>query len=300
MKIYICTTAITRPEIHNILISSMKKYLKNHNNNITWIINIDEIPNTTTYESTKTNFENSIKEHLEMINVEFLPKNENPSFFKAVKNLLNKVDQYITNDDIVFWLEDDWKFRKTNYTINYHIPLMDANTYLTLYTRGMIGYLAPSLIGYNIFKLYLNIINNQIDDHDPENLIVEMIRKQNNTFDIIIMNHEKSILDHGFTVLNGMIKRHLTKYHKLKITSGLLTNSENCCINIFCGSLYDNLIAKYNDCQHVFVTKVESKNKYKIIIPHVWIIHDIGIKWRSDKNISKWENGTATLTTYKI
>ncbi len=79
-----------------------------------------------------------------------------------------------------------------------------------------------------------------------------------------------------------------------------MLNSQNCCVNILGGSLYDQLIAKYVDCPNIFATKVEYKNKYKIIIPHAWIIHDIGIKWRTEKNICKWENGKTTLTTYKI
>ena len=70
-RLFIATTALNRPDLHNKIIPDWLKFLKELELEIIWIINIDCIDKLHfTYEETVENF----KKLLTGINVVFLPK----------------------------------------------------------------------------------------------------------------------------------------------------------------------------------------------------------------------------------
>lgn len=119
-KLIICTTAICRPEIHNICIPKVSDVLELLvGYNIYWIINIDNYSaHGITQEQTKNNFDLIISNKI----TKFFSLPTESSHPGAVNNIVNiiKSNNLLHDDNLYFWLEDDWKI---DYEFNPNIIL---------------------------------------------------------------------------------------------------------------------------------------------------------------------------------
>ena len=107
--IYIGTTAINRPDLHKNMFKLNNKFFKNYKEDICWVINIDVIDRLSfTYEETKNNYIECIKNVLPNCKIIFIKQNENPSFTMAVKNICKEISTMFKENDNLFWFEDDW------------------------------------------------------------------------------------------------------------------------------------------------------------------------------------------------
>jgi hypothetical protein len=168
--IYICTTAINRPDLHKYVFEQNSMFLKSKYN-FTWIINIDCVSNLNfNYDETKDNYINCINSlDQKNKNITILPKNGNPSFTRAVKNLCEYCKGIMKSGDILFWFEDDWIIKNNKYNIDHFIEKMNDDTVFHLYQKCKIENLYPMLRGYNFAKMLFSIVEKiPYETKDPE------------------------------------------------------------------------------------------------------------------------------------
>ena len=170
----IITTAITRPELHNISFTNYKEYLPN-NISILWIINIDYVDhgNNDAKESlkeTQNNIENIYKNT--KIDFHFI-LNEIGNFNNAVRNVtccaMDFISKYTKN---ILYLEDDWYINKQFNIIKLMNKNIDA---IRLYcTNNNVTYnsFQPSLLKplFWFFMFYQSLNNNKDKTIDPEKI----------------------------------------------------------------------------------------------------------------------------------
>jgi hypothetical protein len=187
-KLIICTTAITRGLYHRdsieLIYVILNKYLSNYE--VIHIVNIDQ--------PTKLINHFSISQTIELLN-NIIPKNitkviiENklPSFLSAFKNIMHKIEELNLNseDNIFWWLEDDWQPRR-DYNINNFLELLFLkNSALNFSEKSNLGsFRAGPLMSGSYFVNYFNIekIGVMNQTCDPEKQVVRWlsgIRKKN-------------------------------------------------------------------------------------------------------------------------
>jgi hypothetical protein len=168
--IYICTTAINRPDLHTFVFEQNKNFF-NSNLEFTWIINIDCVSNLeSTYDETKENYIKCI-ENIEQQNkkVIILPQSEQPSFTRAVKKICEYCQKIMKSGDILFWFEDDWIIKNEKYNIEHFINNMNDDIAFHLYQKCKIENLYPILRGYNLAKLFFQLVEKiPFETKDPE------------------------------------------------------------------------------------------------------------------------------------
>jgi hypothetical protein len=89
------TTAINRPDLHNIVLPKWKKLLLNSDKRLKWFINIDVLEYLNeSYENTKKNFEILLDDsRIELI----ILGQQNDKFLGACKNLSENIKTYVEN-----------------------------------------------------------------------------------------------------------------------------------------------------------------------------------------------------------
>tara|TARA_Y100001970_G_scaffold285211_1_gene404311 strand:- start:1694 stop:2740 length:1047 start_codon:yes stop_codon:yes gene_type:complete len=138
-NLYILTTAINRPDLHNNSIGHMySNYLNNEKddilkrwNRVIHIINIDKPPNNKldhiTQQMTAENFRNIIPEWVEINFI--IPNPETSSLLNAYKNLMTylKINNGLDINHNYWWLEDDWYIHPPKDIFLRVIPLFKKN-----------------------------------------------------------------------------------------------------------------------------------------------------------------------------
>lgn len=114
-KLIICTTALSRKELHKTvfpkyidLFNQMENFEKY------WIINIDkpkQLPFLNTQEESVEYFNTIIPKNIQLHTI----VTDNACFMTAVANIVNKIKQLDIIPDLVFWLEDDWEVVDTSF-----------------------------------------------------------------------------------------------------------------------------------------------------------------------------------------
>lgn len=180
--IIIGTTAINRPELHNLIINEWCEWItKDRDYKVIWFINIDIIENLkSSLEETQYNYERLLKEKVDEIYFLNHPENKG-NFFEACKRLAINIKEYVKkiddidleNDIKIVWLEDDWKLNiNTNIEFKYLINNYSTKSScinLTFIRRNYIWALAPCIISFNLFnKLHYNAWILQEQKIDPE------------------------------------------------------------------------------------------------------------------------------------
>lgn len=178
-NIIIGTTSINRPILHSDIITDWYNWINNVDKNIyniDWFINIDYIETlNSSIKETRDNYKNIIKD----INTHFLDSCEKKgNFLNACKKISTNIEKYVEDNKlnkdnvIIIWLEDDWKLRNNNISLNELINLYLSNlTYinLTFIRLNYIHALAPSIISYNLWsQIHLVAWKNQKNNIDPE------------------------------------------------------------------------------------------------------------------------------------
>jgi len=183
MNIVIATTSINRPELHNDIFPDWLKWIGNVKGNIYWFINIDIINElSSTFEETKINYENIVKNLNYKLTIFFFKCDKNiGNFLNACKRLSENIYLFIENlHDCkitkIIWLEDDWKLNINNcIDINELISMYSGNMTtinLTFIRNNYIHALAPSIISYDLWKsLHYLGWKQQTETIDPEHCL---------------------------------------------------------------------------------------------------------------------------------
>jgi len=168
--IYICTTAINRPDLHSQVFINNKHFFTNSEYEYTWIINIDFIDYLPySYEETKNNYIQLIDDYNINSNIIICDKSDNSSFMKAAKKIASVCSKTFQQGDFLLWLEDDWLIENKKYHIDQIMNHMNEYTVFNLYCKCKISNLYPMIRGYKMASLLLTIFSQMPEtSRDPE------------------------------------------------------------------------------------------------------------------------------------
>ena len=185
-NLFILTTAIIRPDIHKKgishfidLVSSSNKLIKKFKN-INFIINLDNVGKKDSKENIKL-----LKKNNNKVNINIFENKKNPCFLNAFTKVYLECDKIQNSNDnnIFFWLEDDWYITKDNF-INYLEKeiisfINDDNQYLMAVNWKPSG--PPFLFKQFYFNELIYHINNELDKNknDPEHIMKNLWKKVN-------------------------------------------------------------------------------------------------------------------------
>ena len=223
----ILTTAIIRPEIHIKSFTSLKTFI-NKSLNIYWIINLDFV---NVFSNSKLEINDKIIEtslYNTSITIKYLFKNysnikfkflfnKHGNFNKAVRNLLIEIEQIIDNIKYgILYLEDDWIITKNSNNINYYLKNLEENKNTIIGYRfsflkccGNRASFRPSVWSISGFKdIFIKAFKeNDTIDADPENILIEFWKKNNNK-QFLCLKDELNVIDIGraWAQQKGIIK----------------------------------------------------------------------------------------------
>ena len=255
-NIYIIgTTAINRPDLHNIVIPKWKKWLLESCGKIKWFINIDILDILQdSYEITKKNFENLLEDS--KIELVILEQQYN-KFLGACKNLSENIKNYVENNNLdknnlkIIWLEDDWDLIEDPPKFSELEKYCFGKTHLNLsgIKNNYIWALAPSILTYEFWvNIFYVAWKNQNIDQCPEKSI-------GNYYQSKYCNHENT---QNIILLREKIEQQVLKDMIFKNTKIV------------------NLNQDYISNQEILFIK---------LFPY--ITFDIGIEYMQNKNIKK-------------
>jgi len=174
--ILIGTTAINRPELHNLIFPKWKKWLLDSGKKLVWVVNIDRIGYLEdTYETTKQNIEQLLGDINELI---ILPPQSN-GFLGACKNISKYIKSYVDKNNLnknklnVMWLEDDWDLN-TTLSLTTLLQYSGQKTHINLsgIVNNYIWALAPSIICYPFWEdIFYQAWHHQSVDIDAEKCV---------------------------------------------------------------------------------------------------------------------------------
>jgi len=237
--IYVCTTALNRPDLHSKVLLTNKNFFDVET---TWIINIDCI------EYLKFTFDETSENYKKLLtNPMILQKSEKPSFTLAVKKICNYLLTVMKPNDILFWFEDDWVLKKDKYTISHYIQYMNDNVAFHLYQKCKIENFYPMLRGYNFATTFIKTIM-KIPDHtkDPESLFKKIYPSLFNYEIYIIKNNMNDPL------FSDMLKNTLQRKHYKVCTNTEFINHKIIKNDIFIMYVYNELI--FDDVGREYMT----------------------------------------------
>ena len=279
--IIIGTTAINRPDLHNIVLPKWKKWLLNSEKQIIWFINIDILEYLNeSYENTKKNMEILLNDsRIELIILE----QQYDKFLGACKNLSINIKNYVENKNLdknmlkVVWLEDDWD-------INSEIDCIDCSfndiekycknmTHINLsgIKNNYIWALAPSILTYHFWlNIFYEAWINQNIDLCPEKSI-------GNYYQSIYYNSEKTpnIILLREKIDNNIIKSMCYENTHILMLNESITDDKLCMLSddpLFI-KLYPNITfdigIEYMKNKNI-VKQFVKKNRRQIVIEYKW------------------------------
>lgn len=260
--IYICTTALNRPDLHSFVFSKNKSFFEMLDN-FTWIINIDCIDKLNfTYEETKDNYIKCINKLMKKkSNIIILEKSNNPSFTKAVKNLANTCSNMMKKEDVLFWLEDDWGI--VDNPIHF-MEYMREDVVFHLYQKCKVENFYPMLRGYKFANIFFNLIKNIPDNvKDPE----------------IYIKHRFPKIEYDIYLIKEDINDRLVD----KMMYVTLTHNKNR------GCKIHNITSKE------ISNKINNKDKMKMLVYNKLIFDDYGREYMENNNIIKNTKNTSSF-----
>ena len=201
-NIYIIgTTAINRPDLHNIVLPKWKKWLLGCGGKIKWFVNIDVLEYLNeSYDSTKINFENLLNDsNIQLIILE----QQYDKFLGACKNLSENIKNYVENTGLdknslkIIWLEDDWDIIEEPPAFSELEKYCKGLTHLNLsgIKNNYIWALAPSILTYDFWvSIFYEAWKNQRIDLCPEKSVGNYYQSKycshENTPNIILLREE--------------------------------------------------------------------------------------------------------------
>lgn len=276
MKLFICTTAINRSELHTKSFENYNKILQSITNyEIEWHINIDKVKDIE--EDRMITCEN-IKKIINSNKIKlFFNISDTSGMTQATKYLFNKINENIKENDLIFWLEDDWIIEdNTQNIINIILQQIDKNTFLSFFQYAFCSF-APCIFGYNVFKnIFLNGINMCDNTLDPEfavqNYIGIFTRGAPEKYNVnrVLQN----------IIINCKLYEATDKFTYVK-------NDKEEIKLINKNTMSENGFYKYTNIDVIFNS--DEKYDYIHMYPMKCYVSDIGIKWRNKKNLKKWD-----------
>jgi len=272
-NIYIVgTTAINRPDLHNIVIPKWKKWLLGCGGKLKWFINIDILEFLQeSYESTKQNFEKLLNHpKIELIILE--PQYD--KFLGACKNLSENIRNYVENMKFdksslkIIWLEDDWDLIEDPPSFSELDKYCKGLTHLNLsgIKNNYIWALAPSILTYALWlDIFYEAWKNQQFDICPEKSV-------GNYYQSKYSSHEKTP--------NIILLREDTDQKILQ-----------------------EMIFKYTKIFYLHQQNTESSTGVLFLKLFPKIAFDIGIQYMKSKNITKQfvkKNRNQVVIEYKM
>ena len=201
-NIYIIgTTAINRPDLHNIVIPKWREWLLACGGKIKWFINIDILEYLNeSYLSTKQNFEKLLDDpKIELIILE----QQYDKFLGACKNLSENIRNYVESTGLeksclkIIWLEDDWDLIEEPPAFSELENYCKGLTHLNLsgIKNNYIWALAPSILTYEFWlNIFYEAWKNQKIDLCPEKSVGNYYQSKycshENTANIILLREE--------------------------------------------------------------------------------------------------------------
>jgi hypothetical protein len=196
------TTAINRPDLHNIVLPKWKKWLLGGcGGKIKWFINIDILEYLNeSYETTKKNFENLLDDsRIELI----ILGQQYDKFLGACKNLSENIKTYVENRGLdknnlkIIWLEDDWDLVEDPPSFSELEKYCGGMTHLNLsgIKNNYIWALAPSILTYDFWlSIFYEAWKNQLIDLCPEKSVGNYYQSKycshENTPNIILLRED--------------------------------------------------------------------------------------------------------------
>lgn len=293
-KLLIITTAITRPDIHNISFPSITHLFNNLDIQIKWFINVD------TYENNNISPEETIKNLKKILSSFDVTYNitDKSDFFNAVNISMQFVSENITPTTAVFWLEDDWIFND-----KYELDLNNIfNLYLCDYCYislvfNKLGSFPPFIADYKLFKTYiLPTFTNPKREEDPEDLCRRGIRrrymKMNKICRYFLLDYP--IIDETFDkqeLLDALLEKETyynkSNEHYLVISQNIQTDILNKFYRLQQIEKQSIKICSYNDFTKMIKNNSESSKYINIIrfgkydLKNKYFI-DIGRDWKKN------------------
>lgn len=282
-QLFILTTAITRPQLHNISFNNYKSVIPK-DILIKWIINIDYIKfkeNNIAKDELEFTKNNIIEIFQDFNNIDFeFILNEKGNFNKAVRTITDITSKLITNRcKSIFYLEDDW-VSKDMINISNHI--YSKYDIIRLYFDGDLRNklsFQPSIIKPHVwyYMFYKKLKDNGNIDKDPEKicqLVFDEINSLNfkylMTSEFKDIGREQSFNDDN--TIRGW-------YQKTKV------NSENISLSyIYIDKLLKSIIYLIDNNQLNENQLMEKISNYLTNIFMKEIINKILIKYKNNKD----------------
>lgn len=169
MDIIIGTTAVTRPDLHNIVFPRYLKFIGNLN--IHWYLNVDQIPNSPSVQETIDNLKNLLYAPNIKLHITSNDKGGDKStFFYSAQKLINNINP-LTPKYGFLWLEDDWQYTN-EYLLKDILPQnSDKCEYVQLVSRNQEVSFNPGIINstlFNHFALNINVTTHGHYGTNPE------------------------------------------------------------------------------------------------------------------------------------
>jgi hypothetical protein len=295
-QLVILTTAITRPELHRETFKTYKAFLSNSPSvdNIHWFINIDSPPYGT---ASASETEAAIRETLVDGGTDDLPAmnlhfhhSDKPNFLNSVLLLLKWSKNYLSDNTIVLWLEDDWLLQK-DVTVGYFIDTFVKPTAVVSLVYNMYGSFPPFLMGNKITKIFYDrYLSVRAPSGNPETLSRKLMRGFAKEHGIIYFNHI-----HDLNYLAG-------KKRATLVTLGLIYEETYLKIED-CRYISNANLSDYQDLvtdKMIFVRfgTTETNKKYRDSF-----FRDLGRPWKKDldlKRAAEAEAKKAAVTTIVV
>lgn len=185
IDIIVCTTAITRPDLHRSVFTKYVEFMKGVT--VHWLINIDPIPDGPSVDETSRQLMSIIDDN--NISVEFSTNESGgtrSSFFRSAGQLINKVENMPASKYGVLWLEDDWLYTG-EYLLKDILPHNEAACeYVQLVDRNKEVSFNPGIITMPLFKHFILNIKDKTHGHygtNPERTCVSPKEKMDKLVD---------------------------------------------------------------------------------------------------------------------
>ena len=302
-KLIVITTAITRPEIHDLGFKNIKWIFKGLK--VKWLINIDNFPyNDITQKQTKDNFTKLLKD----FDVDYFISSK-PCFFKGVKKLVLESEKYLDENTCILWLEDDWRING-KHTIKYFIDnYYTKYCYISLVYNNF-GCFPPFIMGNELYKVLLNDFKNKEEKIiDPElfsiNSLWNHVRKNNiKPFHFIFdYNITKKSKNNRIELINSVYGKKGRRQNKDNINYIVSNNDKmkqyiDWCLNTNKKRLFNNngiLLCQEKDYKNIVNINdvvIIHFGKFSDMYKKTYFV-DIGTVWKRGYNLAKFKTGDA-------
>lgn len=214
-RLIIATTGLSRTDIHKI---SFPKYIELINfldcREVYWIINIDR-PEQLDYLASENDAIDYLRSIIPNTIITTFTKTNIASFRSAFIKVVRNIHNILTDDSVIFWLEDDWDVNLDNKQLVKNIVAnINPSSHVNL-TKNPFCSFNPSFWGHTLFRMIFD--HNTIHGHyrDPERHIMhatcQKLIDNNLKLNMINCNKTNEPCIHAFNFYQGIFMEHIDK-----------------------------------------------------------------------------------------